>query len=86
MSSKEDSEAQILGSVVVHEGRIRDYRELVNVVCSIVKKKEKTHEDVKIKEIMFFPQTRVYVAIYERPSWRMASQRRSEREADKTHG
>jgi hypothetical protein len=65
----------VLGSVVIKEGRIRDYRELVNVVCSIVKRKEGTHEDISIKEIVFCPRTNVYVAIYEVPisSRRMTS-------------
>ena len=74
----------VLGSVVIKEGRIRDYRELVNVVCSIVKRKEGTRENISVKEIIFCPKTRVYVALYEIPasSRRMSSQRRSERECD----
>lgn len=75
MTSKGDSRGTVFGSVVVREGRIRDYRELVNVVCSVAKRREGTSEDISIKEIMFFPRTRLYVAIYEIPasSRRMAS-------------
>ena len=72
----------VFSSVVVREGRIRDYRELVNVACDCAKRKEGTEGDVPIIEIVFCPKTRLYVAIYEVPasSRRMASQRRSEKE------
>lgn len=65
----------VFSSVVIREGRIRDYRELVNVACACAKQKEGTNEDIPIKEIVFCPKTRLYVAIYEVPAShrRMAS-------------
>jgi len=69
----EEPEALVLGAVVIREGRIQDVRQLVNVASAIIKKKEGVSEDIKIKEVVFFPRTRVYVAVYERPSCRMAS-------------
>jgi len=65
----------VFGSVVVRVGRIEDFRQLVNVCASIAKRKEGTHEDIPIKEIVFCPRTNVYVAIYEVPisSRRMTS-------------
>lgn len=70
-----------LSSVVVREGRIRDYRELVNVASDCAKQKEGTKEDISILEIVFCPKTRLYVAVYEVPisSRRMTSQHGSEK-------
>lgn len=58
----------VFSSVVLREGRIRDYRELVNVACDSAKRKENTTEDISIVEIVFCPKTRLYVAIYEIPA------------------
>jgi len=74
----------VFSSVVIREGRARDYRELVNIASSCAKQKERTNNDISIKEIVFCPKTRLYVAIYAVPasSRRMKSQRRSEKERE----
>ena len=80
------SKATVLGSIVVKEGRIRDYRELVNVACAIVKHKEGTSKDISVQEIIFCPKTRVFVVLYEIPASSrrrcMKSQRCSEKERE----
>lgn len=74
----------VFSSVVIREGRTRDYRELVNIAASCAKQKERTNNDISIKEIVFCPKTRLYVAIYEVPASsnhrRMKSQCCSEKE------
>jgi hypothetical protein len=74
----------VFSSVVIREGRVKDYRELINVASDCAKKKEGTQEDISILEVMFCPKTRLYVAVYEVPasSRRIRSQRCSEREAE----
>jgi len=58
----------VFSAIVIREGRARDYRELVNIASSCAKQKEHINNDISIKEIVFCPKTRLYIAIYEVPA------------------
>ncbi len=57
----------VLRALVLHPGNTSDLNSLLHIAGCEAKKREHVHKRVEIKALRYFPELKVYVAVYEKP-------------------